>query len=67
VINGANVGDRSGNSVSAAGDVNGDGIDDVIIGAYEADPNGNLVTLGAGSSYVVFGNDGIFNNGFQSD
>ncbi|WP_293007000.1 hypothetical protein [Nitrosomonas sp.] len=43
--------DDSGHSVSNAGDVNGDGFDDVIIGARSADPNGN----GSGSSYVVFG------------
>ena len=52
VINGIDENDRSGWSVSAAGDVNGNGIDDVIIGATFADPNG--VRL-AGESYVVFG------------
>ncbi|MEO1211656.1 MAG: Calx-beta domain-containing protein, partial [Cyanobacteria bacterium J06638_20] len=51
-INGVAAGDRSGFSVSDAGDINGDGIDDLIIGAYFADPNGNSA---AGSSYVVFG------------
>ena len=49
--------DRSGTSVSAAGDVNGDGIDDFIIGADGADPNGNI---GAGESYVVFGSNAGF-------
>ncbi len=44
--------DQSGRSVSAAGDVNGDGIDDLLIGAPYADPNGNN---GAGTTYVVFG------------
>ena len=53
-IDGVADGDRSGFSVSAAGDINGDGIDDLIIGAYLADPNGNTQ---AGSSYVVFGRD----------
>ncbi|WP_295626754.1 integrin alpha, partial [uncultured Nitrosomonas sp.] len=43
--------DSSGGSVSGAGDVNGDGFDDVIVGAYRADPNGSE----SGSSYVVFG------------
>ena len=51
-IDGEAVDDRSGWSVSGTGDVNGDGIDDLIVGAAEADPNGNL---GSGSSYVVFG------------
>jgi len=50
-INGIAADDRSGSSVSSAGDVNGDGIDDLIIGASGADPNGNL----SGASYVVFG------------
>ena len=35
-INGIEVGDNSGRSVSSAGDVNGDGIDDLIIGADSA-------------------------------
>ncbi|BAZ47897.1 putative outer membrane adhesin [Nostoc sp. NIES-4103] len=52
VINGINAGDYSGGSVSNAGDINGDGIDDLIIGARFADPNGQE---NAGESYVVFG------------
>ncbi|MBE9101024.1 Calx-beta domain-containing protein [Vacuolonema iberomarrocanum] len=54
VINGIDENDSSGVSVSGAGDINGDGIDDLIIGAANADPNGNNL---AGESYVVFGND----------
>ncbi len=46
--------DYSGCSVSGAGDVNGDGVDDLIIGAWHADPNGSS----AGQSYVVFGGTG---------
>ncbi len=58
VINGGNYSDRSGRSVSSAGDVNGDGFDDVIVGAPFAAPNGQS---SAGSSYVVFGKAGGFN------
>ncbi len=50
VINGIDAGDYSGGSVSNAGDINGDGIDDLIIGADFADPNGTS----SGQSYVVF-------------
>ncbi|MGF1640676.1 MAG: hypothetical protein ACFCUO_06980 [Rhodospirillales bacterium] len=57
VIDGINAGDRSGLSVSGAGDVNGDGFADLLIGAYHADPNGKGY---AGQSYVVFGKAGGF-------
>ncbi|EDX82844.1 FG-GAP repeat domain protein [Synechococcus sp. PCC 7335] len=57
VLNGIDDGDSSGSSVSSAGDVNGDGFDDLIIGAPGADPNGNNR---AGESYVVFGSEGGF-------
>ncbi|MEH6522095.1 beta strand repeat-containing protein [Sulfitobacter sp.] len=56
-IDGIDATDLSGGSVSSAGDVNGDGVDDLIIGAHRADPNG---TSGAGESYVVFGDTGGF-------
>ena len=52
VINGIDSGDNSGRSVSGAGDVNGDGVPDVIVGAHGADPGG---ISNAGESYVVFG------------
>ena len=51
-LNGINNGDRSGVSVDGAGDVNGDQIDDLIIGAYNADPNGQNQ---AGETYVIYG------------
>ncbi|MHC5937698.1 beta strand repeat-containing protein [Nostoc sp.] len=52
IINGINEYDESGGSVSSAGDINGDGIADLIIGAYGADPKGDY----SGQSYVLFGN-----------
>jgi len=51
-LDGAAAGDRSGFSISTAGDVNGDGFDDLLVGAYGAGPGGKS---GAGTSYVVFG------------
>jgi hypothetical protein len=53
-IFGIDANDFSGSSVSGAGDVNGDGFGDIIIGAYNADGAGNLKDK-AGESYVVFG------------
>src|SRR5215208_5516721 len=50
-INGEAAVDYSGWSVSSAGDVNGDGFDDLIIGTLGADPSGTE----SGASYVVFG------------
>jgi hypothetical protein len=52
VINGQCAADYSGRSVASAGDVNGDGLADLIVGAYGSDPSGQL---DAGRSYVVFG------------
>ncbi|MCA9658698.1 MAG: FG-GAP repeat protein [Myxococcales bacterium] len=43
--------DFSGHALAGGGDVNGDGFDDVIIGAYGADPGGDA----SGRAYVVFG------------
>jgi VCBS repeat-containing protein len=56
-ILGADPSDRSGYSVAAAGDVNGDGIDDLLIGAPQGDPGGRA---NAGEAYVVFGRPGGF-------
>ena len=54
------AGDDLGRAVSSAGDVNGDGFDDLMLGAAGADPNGEK----SGSSYVVlggnFGNETVY-------
>lgn len=50
----ASSGDRFGNVVSPAGDCNGDGFDDVIIGAPRDDVNG----VDSGSARVISGFDG---------
>jgi hypothetical protein len=52
VINGQNSDDRSGWSVASAGDFNGDGLADLIVGATYGDPAAGAK---AGRSYVVFG------------
>ena len=51
-LDGVAAGNQSGTSVASAGDVNGDGVGDLIIGASGAGPNSNNLS---GSSYVVFG------------
>lgn len=51
-LNGVDPGDYSGRSVSAGKDINGDGYDDIIVGAWQADPG---AVADAGSSYVLFG------------
>jgi len=49
VIFGAGTSDNSGRSVSGAGDINGDGFDDLIVGADQQ-------MLGsAGESYIIYG------------
>jgi hypothetical protein len=60
-IDGAAAGEISGYSVSAAGDVNGDGYDDLIVGAWRA----NTPAIQTGAAYVVFGHGGAFNTHFD--
>jgi hypothetical protein len=57
-INGINDSDQSGQSVSGAGDVNGDGIADIIIGAPDANSQ-------VGESYMVFGSKSGFTTPFN--
>ena len=54
IIQGDEGGDNLGRSVSGAGDINGDGIDDLIVGANRGDDGGRL----AGEAYIVYGKAG---------
>ncbi|NBX06433.1 MAG: hypothetical protein EBR18_10210, partial [Betaproteobacteria bacterium] len=56
VFNGAGISDYTGYSVSGLGDVNGDGLADVIVGAPKVTALGtNSAGNGIGRSYVLFG------------
>ncbi len=55
VIQGDTAGDKAGWGVASAGDVNGDGITDLIVGA----PNGDDSDLNAGEAYVIFGSTSV--------
>ena len=70
-IKGIDGGDQIGKHLDSAGDVNGDGFGDIIIGSYDANSN-------AGETYVVFGKAANFapslrladlngSNGFRLD
>jgi FG-GAP repeat len=54
VILGKDQGDYAGYSVSGGGDINGDGIDDLIVGA----PRNRDSGVGTGAVYVVYGKAG---------
>ncbi len=59
IINGQGTADGLGMSVSSAGDFNGDGLDDILVGAPNDDNNG----IDSGSAYIFFGGrSGTFSN-----
>ena len=53
-FDGADPGDRAGSAFSSLGDVDGDSIDDFIIGAFYADISGKV---NAGAAYFISGAD----------
>ncbi len=56
VLNGESINDFAGARVSSAGDLNSDGLADMIIGAYDHNN-------GTGRSYVVYGGVGLGDSG----
>jgi Ca2+-binding RTX toxin-like protein len=53
-VDGAAAGDHAGNYVSSVRDLNGDGRDDILVGAPYTDNNGRV---NSGSVYVLWGQD----------
>ena len=60
---GDSAGDKFGRSVSGAGDVDGDGYDDLVVGALYDDNNG----VDSGSARVIRGADGSALYSFDGD
>lgn len=61
-INGVSGSDLTGSSVSSAGDVNNDGISDLLIGARSANPGGGI---GSGAAYVIYGTADVMPAAFE--
>ena len=62
-IKGEGATDNSGVSVRGAGDINGDGTPDILIGAWHSSPDNRTE---AGRSYVVFGEPNLGKSGLLS-
>ncbi|WP_395378081.1 integrin alpha [Marinicella sp. W31] len=65
-IIGSESNEEIGRTVATIGDINGDGIDDVLIGSHLASTDKQYQNQ-LGRVYVVFGKDVIFSSNFESD
>jgi hypothetical protein len=54
--------DQSGHGALGAGDANGDGLSDFLIGAYGANPNSRN---NAGEAYLIYGSSGVLQATYQ--
>ncbi len=63
-ISGTTPGYGAGMSIASAGDVNGDGYDDIVIGAPNASPGG---AIKAGQAWIVFGGEALTGTKSLSD
>lgn len=64
IINGINNNDQTGISASGTKDINGDSIDDLLIGARYASPD-STTKSSAGQVFVIFGKKTSFNSTFD--
>jgi Ca2+-binding RTX toxin-like protein len=69
-ISGLNSYDNLGSDVSSGGDFNGDGIEDLVIGAPNAgekidNPDGISYNDGKGATYIIFGKEAGFKDDFD--
>ena len=62
-VAGIKIEDSLGSAVSNAGDINGDGIDDLILGAQNASQTGEYTF--EGGAYVIFGKNTPFDADFE--
>lgn len=62
-ISGTGIEDNLGNAVSNAADLNGDGIDDLVLGAVNASTSGEYTR--EGEVYVIFGGQNNFGTQFD--